>query len=58
MLLLRRHSTLEVWRKMANFDKIPVPYGFWVSCFPVKVERASAGWVRAVALVEKEAACA
>jgi len=37
--------------KMANFDQIPVPYGFWVSCFPVKVERGSAGWVRAVALV-------
>ncbi len=39
--------------KMANFDAIPQPYGFWVCCFPVKVERGSAGWVRAVALVEK-----
>jgi len=38
--------------KMANLDKIPVPYGFWVCCFPVKIERGSAGWVRAVALVE------
>jgi len=38
--------------KMANLDQIPVPYGFWVSCFPVKIERGSAGWVRAVALVE------
>jgi len=43
--------------KMANFDKIPVPYGFWVSCFPIKVERASAGWIRAVALIEKEDVC-
>ena len=39
--------------KLANLDKIPVPYGFWVCCFPVKIERGSAGWVRAVALVEE-----
>lgn len=36
--------------KLANLDRIPLPYGFWVSCFPVKIERGSAGWVRAVAL--------
>lgn len=42
--------------KLANLDRIPVPYGFWVSCFPVKVERGSAGWVRAVALVQEDAA--
>jgi hypothetical protein len=23
-----------------------------VSCFPVKIERASAGWTRAVAIIE------
>ncbi|HVO32510.1 MAG TPA: cyclase family protein [Elusimicrobiota bacterium] len=40
--------------KMANLDRIPVPYGFWVACFPVKVERGSAGWVRAVAMINKE----
>jgi kynurenine formamidase len=40
--------------KMANLDKIPVPYGFWVSCFPVKIEHGSAGWVRAVALIKEE----
>jgi kynurenine formamidase len=38
--------------KLANLDKIPVPYGFWVCCFPIKVEKGSAGWTRAVALVE------
>ena len=27
------------------------PHGFYVSCLPVKIERASAGWCRAVALV-------
>ena len=24
----------------------------WSSCFPVKIERASAGWTRAVAIIE------
>jgi len=43
--------------KMANLDKIPVPFGFWVSCFPIKVEKGSAGWIRAVAMVEKETPC-
>jgi kynurenine formamidase len=38
--------------KLANLDQIPTPSGFWVSCFPIKVEQASAGWIRAVALVE------
>jgi kynurenine formamidase len=27
--------------------------GFIVSCFPVKIERASAGWTRAVAIIEE-----
>jgi kynurenine formamidase len=40
--------------KMANLDKIPVAYGFWVACFPVKIERGSAGWVRAVAMVRED----
>lgn len=38
--------------KLANLDQIPSPSGFWVLCFPIKIERGSAGWVRAVALVE------
>ncbi|MEA2322291.1 MAG: hypothetical protein QOD81_2141 [Solirubrobacteraceae bacterium] len=37
--------------KLVNLDKIPRPSGFKVACFPVKVQRASGGWVRAVALV-------
>ena len=28
------------------------PTGFTVSCFPVKIERASAGWTRAVAIID------
>jgi kynurenine formamidase len=37
--------------KLANLAALP-PHGFMVSCFPVKIERASAGWIRAVAIVE------
>jgi kynurenine formamidase len=37
--------------KLANLHLLPRPTGFWVSCLPVKIARASAGWCRAVALV-------
>lgn len=37
--------------KLANLDKLP-PTGFKIVCFPVKIKAASAGWVRAVAIVE------
>ncbi|MDI6873700.1 cyclase family protein [Candidatus Solincola sp.] len=37
--------------KLANLDQLP-PYGFTFFCFPVKVKKASAGWIRAVALIE------
>lgn len=36
--------------KLANLDQLP-PHGFWVSCLPVKIKGASAGWCRAVAFV-------
>lgn len=39
--------------KMANLDKIPKPYGFKIVCFPVKITKAGAGWVRAVAIIEE-----
>jgi kynurenine formamidase len=38
--------------RMANLDKIPKPFGFKVAAFPIKIENASAGWVRAVAILE------
>lgn len=38
--------------KLANLDALP-SHGFTVSCFPVKITGASAGWVRAVAMVEE-----
>ncbi|AVH45404.1 cyclase family protein [Agrobacterium tumefaciens] len=34
--------------KLTNLEQLP-PFGFKVSCFPIKIARASAGWVRAVA---------
>ncbi len=36
---------------LTNLERIPSPSGFKVAVFPVKIERASAGWVRAVAIV-------
>jgi kynurenine formamidase len=42
------YSHLE---KLANLDKLP-PHGFMVACFPVKVHRGSAGWTRAVAILD------
>jgi kynurenine formamidase len=40
--------------KLANLDRLPRPHGFWVSCLPVKIKGASAGWCRAVALIPDE----
>ncbi|MHB9155825.1 MAG: cyclase family protein, partial [Endomicrobiales bacterium] len=37
--------------KLAHLDKIPRPVGFKVACFPVKIENASAGWCRVVAIL-------
>jgi kynurenine formamidase len=41
--------------KLANLDQIGRPHGFFVSCLPVKIKAASAGWCRAVALVPGDA---
>ncbi len=40
--------------KLAHLDQIPRPFGFYVSCLPVKIQGASAGWCRAVALVPSD----
>jgi kynurenine formamidase len=37
--------------KLANLDQLP-DVGFEISCFPVKIKAASAGWCRCVALLE------
>src|SRR5262249_6482828 len=46
--ITREYCQIE---KLANLDLLPRPTGFWVSCLPVKIARASAGWCRAVAIV-------
>ncbi|MBE9570141.1 MAG: cyclase family protein [Proteobacteria bacterium] len=40
--------------KLANLDKLPKPFGFKVACFPVKLSGGSAGWCRAVAILEAD----
>src|SRR6266404_6047248 len=40
--------------KLCNLSELPTR-NFWVVCFPVKVCRGSAGWTRAVALVNHNA---
>jgi kynurenine formamidase len=37
--------------KLANLDQLP-SHGFKVCCFPVKILKASAAWIRPVAIVE------
>ncbi len=38
--------------KLSNLDQLPA-HGFMISCFPVKIKAASAGWTRAVAIIEE-----
>jgi kynurenine formamidase len=38
--------------KLHNLESLP-PAGFQVSCFPFKIRAASAGWTRAVAILEE-----
>jgi cyclase len=40
--------------RLANLELLPRPAGFTVSCFPVKITGAGAGWARAVALLDGE----
>lgn len=37
--------------KLTNLASLPA-HGFTLSCFPVKIDGASAGWIRAVALID------
>ncbi len=49
--ITREYCQIE---KLANLDRIPQPHGFYLSCLPVKIKGASAGWCRAIALCSKE----
>lgn len=46
--ITREYCQIE---KLANLDQIPQSHGFFVSCLPVKIKGASAGWCRAVAMI-------
>lgn len=46
---LREYYQME---KLTNLDRLPST-GFILSCFPVKVARGSAGWIRAVAILDE-----
>jgi kynurenine formamidase len=48
----REREYLQI-EKLANLDQLPSPTGFMVYAFPVKFENASAGWTRAVAIIEE-----
>jgi kynurenine formamidase len=45
---IREYYQIE---KLTNLEALP-PAGFVLSCFPVKIAGASAGWIRAVAILE------
>lgn len=51
-LLGRRKEYCQIER-LSNLDALPRPTGFLVVAFPVKIEGASAGWARVVAIVEE-----
>jgi len=38
--------------KLSGLDQLPTAFGFKVMCFPVKIEGASGGWARVVAVYE------
>jgi len=46
--LTREYCQIE---KLAHLEQIGLRHGFFVSCLPVSIKAASAGWCRAVALV-------
>jgi kynurenine formamidase len=49
----KENEYLQIER-LANLEAIPVPFGFTVVAFPVKIEGASAGWSRVVAIIEEQ----
>lgn len=49
----RKREYLQI-EKMAHLETLPKPYGFIVSALPVKFEGCTAGWCRAVAIIEEK----
>jgi kynurenine formamidase len=52
--LLGREKEYCQIEPLAHLDQLPRPVGFTVFAFPFKIERASAGWTRVVAIVEED----
>lgn len=50
--LLGREKEYCQIERLAHLDMLPRPTGFAVAAFPVKLERASAGWARVVAIFD------
>jgi kynurenine formamidase len=50
--MVRGYCQIE---KLHNLEELPAT-GFTVCCFPVKIRGASAGWTRAVAIIDGEPA--
>jgi len=48
---LGRRREFAHMERLGNLHAIPKPFGFTVSCLPVKVKDAGAGWCRAVAIL-------
>jgi kynurenine formamidase len=44
-----RHREYCQIERLVNLEMLPAPSGFTVICFPIKIHRAGAGWVRVVA---------
>jgi kynurenine formamidase len=40
--------------KLARLGELPAATGFTVACFPIPVQRGSAGWTRAVAMLDEQ----
>lgn len=49
---LGRRREFSHMERLANLGAIPQPFGFTVSCLPVKVRNAGAGWARVVAIID------
>ncbi|MCD4781381.1 MAG: cyclase family protein [Candidatus Omnitrophica bacterium] len=49
---LGRQREFAHMERLANLKSIPYSHGFLVSCLPVRVKDAGAGWCRAVAIIE------
>ncbi|MER6772865.1 cyclase family protein [Streptomyces bacillaris] len=47
----RRREYCQIER-LHRLDSLPGPYGYTISCFPVKLKGAGAGWTRATALID------